>query len=438
MTCIHGKKLWQSQIVLSVSIVAGYCTAALAQSTITGVAHNRSQSRLAAADEVILLRLGRGLQEEAHAKTNAEGAFTFAVQSPNQPYLVRVVHQGVNYDLQALANHAVSIDVFDTAAKLQDIAGTIEIIRIGTNGSLLHVSDMLEVRNNSSPPLTQAGERTLEVYLPAQAKIDSVLAAGSDNIGVMISAAHVLAHPELYTVNFPLRPGVTKFAFNYDLPYDGHATFHPKHTYSLQQLAVMFPPTMKFASPSAAFQVLAAGNKNYQVEAANLVKPGVGPEFEMSGVGAPPAMPASQAPAKTPIPALSPSAAPLFTSGGSPARQPALNALSPLPMRGLSDPSSRWQSWMLSASTIFLLGACGFLLWDRHRLSTNAAPVKIKPSKQTPAPLLDALKVELFQLEIDRSQGALSPEKYASAKQVLDATIKWALERSEPGTTTGL
>jgi len=91
-------------------------------------------------------------------------------------------------------------------------------------------------------------------------------------------------------MNFPLRPGATKFGFNYDVPYDGHATFHTKSVYPLQQLTVMIPPTMNFASRSHAFRVLRAGNNSYQVEIANRVKAGEGPGFEISGAGPLPAL----------------------------------------------------------------------------------------------------------------------------------------------------
>jgi hypothetical protein len=105
-----------------------------------------------------------------------------------------------------------------------------------------------EIKNESSPPLTQVGERTFEVHLQAEAKISSVLAAGPGNIGVMIFPALVPGEPGHYTVNFPLRPGETKFAFNYNLLYEGHAAFQTRHAYALQQLAVMIPTTMNFSS----------------------------------------------------------------------------------------------------------------------------------------------------------------------------------------------
>ncbi len=50
-------------------------------------------------------------------------------------------------------------------------------------------------------------------------------------------------------------------------------------------------------------------------------------------------------------------------------------------------------------------------------------------SSERNALLLEAMKEELFQLEIDRQQGKISPEEYAKAKAALDETIKRALAR---------
>ena len=45
--------------------------------------------------------------------------------------------------------------------------------------------------------------------------------------------------------------------------------------------------------------------------------------------------------------------------------------------------------------------------------------------------LLEAMKEELFQLEIDRQQGKVSAAEYATAKAALDETIKRALARTK-------
>lgn len=282
--CSNGS--CRRRLLPTLALILCFSTAALGANNITGSVRNRSRGEPAADDDVILVRLGWGNgQEEARAKTDAQGAFMLTVQSSDKPYLVRVIHQGVAYDRQITSAHPLSIEVFDTAPQVPGIGGTIEILRTGTNGKLLHVSDMVEIVNSSSPPLTQTGERTFEVYLPAAAKIDSVLAAAPGNLAEVISAVAVPGEPGHFTVNFPLRPGATKFAFNYDLPYHGRVSFHTKHAYPLQQLAIMTPAAMKFSSRSPAFEILKTGNRRYQVHAANQLKAGEGPEFEVSGSG---------------------------------------------------------------------------------------------------------------------------------------------------------
>jgi hypothetical protein len=270
--------------------------------------------------------------------------------------------------------------------------------------------------------LTQAGAQTFEVYLPANAKIDSVLAAGPGKIGVVISAAPVPGEPGHYTVNFPLRPGATKFAFNYDLPYDGHAAFRTRLAYPMQQLAVMVPRTMTFSSRSSAFRVLEAGNPKYQVQAASPLNAGDGPGFEVSGSGA---LPPIRDQAKTPAPSQ-----PIPTDSTTPIASPALPP-------SLAHDDSALVKPALSSSTLVLVGtvllaACGVLVWQVRKKRVAPAPKAVAVvGTQTPwsTTFLGGLQEELFQLEADRTRGALSQEEYASAKQALEETYDRAVAR---------
>jgi hypothetical protein len=367
-----ARRICTPGLLVALVLMVCFTAAARGANNITGSVRNQSRGKPAADDDVVLIRLDGRMQEEARAKTDTQGAFTLTMQYPGEPYLVRVIHQGVSYDQQASAGQVLSVQVFDAAPRVRAITGSIEILRTATNGNLLHVSDLLEVKNDSNPPLTQAGERTFEVYLPANAKIDSVLAAGPEKMSVMISAAPIVGEPGHYTVSFPLRPGATKFAFNYDVPYDGHAAFQTKHAYPLQQLAVMIPLTMKFSSPSAAFKILATGNSRYQVHAVNQLKPGEGPTFEVSGTGTLPLLEQqdksqaqSQASPRVNPPLLAPVGAPL----------PSLTAINS--RSGETQPSS--QSFVLVAVTSVLLAACGLLLWSGRKTRNFSAAKTVAP-----------------------------------------------------------
>lgn len=425
-----GRGCWRT-MVASFGLLIFCATAVLAADSIRGTVHNQTVGQVATGDEVQLLHLDHAnqtTQVEARTRTDSHGAFTFSLQHPESLHLVRVLHQGVNYDRRASAGDNLSVDVFDVAGEVPGIRGSIEIIRTGTKGNLLHVSDMVEVRNDSRPPLTQVGDRTFEAYLPAQAKIDSVLAA-CHKVGMLISAARVAGEPGHFKVSFPLRPGATKFAFNYDLRYQGHATFRTRIRYPLQQLAVMVPATMKFSSRSSVFQLLPTGSGSYLVEAASEVNAGNGPEFEISGIGELPALQAQpQSPPKPKVAALPAPA--LSTANSSGTRTRSASALTPLSATALSPRSSQVQWWLLGAGVVFVLGAGGFLLGRRDRLSGSPRAVqRTRQAGRTSTPALEVLQEELSRLEIDRSQGAISREEYVSAKQALEGTVKRALAR---------
>jgi hypothetical protein len=67
---------------------------------------------------------------------------------------------------------------------------------------------------------------------------------------------------------------------------------------------------------------------------------------------------------------------------------------------------------------------------DDYEPSEVAAPRTARSSAARPASaLLDALKEELFQLEVERRQGQISQSEYEQAKSALDQTLDRALKR---------
>ena len=401
---------------------------AAAANTITGSVRNQSTGQPSVADEVILLRLLDGMQEEARTKTGSQGGFSFNVQFSQGRYLVRVMHQAVNYDREAAAGGDVAINVFDAAPRVKGVGGKIAIMRIGSEGNSLHVSDMYDIKNDSTPPLTQAGERTFEFYLPAKAAISSILAAGPGAGGVKITATPVKKEPGHYTLSFPLRPGETRFAVNYELPYDGHGVLRPRLFYPVQQLAVMLPPSMTFSSHSPGFHPILS-DKNYQVQAANNVAAGEVQAFEISGNGAPPPIsaraqtqsqwqsnPQSAAVSKPPVSAIESS-----NSAGAGRRSVLDSKATSTLSRSLP---------FQAVLGLVLVGGLALLFWSRMRINaaTTVAPVINAARRSTGS--LEAVKEELFRLEKEKVRGSISREEYATAKQALEQSVQRAMAKA--------
>ena len=71
--------------------------------------------------------------------------------------------------------------------------------------------------------------------------------------------------------------------------------------------------------------------------------------------------------------------------------------------------------------------------YDEPELPAERSQRQIKsqpaPSAQRSSSILEALKEELFQLEVDRKQGNISQQEYEKAKSALDHTLERALKR---------
>lgn len=340
------------------AIVVACPTATRAADEIVGHVRNGTTGQPAASQEIVLLRLDGGASEEARTVVDNLGAFRFTAQSMGPHYLVRAIHQNVIYDQPAAPGQSISLELFDAADEVAGVSGSIEIIRIETQGEFLHVSDMYEIRNDSNPPVTLARDRTFDVFVPGEAKMDSVFAAAPGKVAELISATALPGEPGHYAVNFPLPPGATKFAFHYELPYAGREAFRTRRAYPVVQLAVMVPSSVRFSSRSRAFQRLQTGNPRYHVEAASPLAAGDGPTFEISGDGSLPPLDAeTRAKAASRVESLAlPNSA-------------AIRQTSPSMLTDTRLPSTARfsDSLALEAIAAGLFAACAFLVWRARR-----------------------------------------------------------------------
>src|ERR1041385_620826 len=297
-----------------VLLVCGSCAlSAFAADTIRGRVRNQTSGRAAAGDEVILLRLQNGMEEEARTRTDAEGGFSLPLPSADAPRILRVLHQGVNYD-QSLSGTSLSgtapleISVFDVVVRIRDLQGTIGIAQVESDGEVLKVTEMYSIANDSVPPVTQSGPHNFEISIAPKATLDSLVVKKGGGVWVNAVPAPIKGQPGRYAVDFPIRPGDTLFKYVYHLPYSGPSTMQLKLPYPIRNFAVMHPPSMSFKPSSAQAFTSPGMAQGLRVEQA-VDKPVVRsvPAFEISGIGlAAQIQPASASPAMTHESAVAP------------------------------------------------------------------------------------------------------------------------------------
>ncbi|HEX7289103.1 MAG TPA: hypothetical protein VF532_23165 [Candidatus Angelobacter sp.] len=394
-------------------VCCGYALSACAADAINGMVHNQTTGKAAAGDDVILLRLGNGMEEEARARTDAQGAFSLPVAASGAKYMVRVLHQGVNYDHTVSGTAPLDILVYDSVPSIPGLSGNLGIVQVESEGKALKITEMYSIGNASSPPVTQMGPHNFAISMPPNATLDSVMAKRATGVWVNVSPVPVQGQQGHYSLDFPLRPGDTLFKFIYHLPYQGRATLHLKLPYPIKNFGVVHPPSMKFKASSPQLFASPGVVQGLQLEQAMGPVTGEVPAFEISGSGAAPVRDAvAQAP---PSPAL-PGAVP-------PSAHPAPQAAA----TETAARTSNKETWFAVCAIAVLLAVAVVLLWRRNK----SAGVPSAATAGGSAPVVDALKEELFQLETERLHGAISAEQYHSTKQALTVSIQRALARGK-------
>jgi hypothetical protein len=390
---------------------------AAAQHRIDGIVQNATTGRPAAGNEVVLQTLTGNMEEAARVQSDARGRFTLNAPDAEAGYLVRVTHQGVNYFRPAPpGTGSVEVMVYDAAPRVEGLSLIANVVRIQAEGGTMRVTEAFAVRNASQPPRTLAGDRTLEFYLPPGAQIQSSMAAGPGGMPVA-SAPVPQDEAGRYAYLFPIRPGETRFQIDYSLPYAGSATFEPRLLLPSDHMVVVLPKTMQFQSraPEGTFQQLSDEPDSNLHMAANVV-PGQPVSFSVSGTGI----------------------IPVEGEGG------------PRPGGGLGPPSAEpgpletYKWYLLGGLALLLVVGAWFALrkppatasapasagWQSEGMAAAAPPSAALARDGRSSLLMEALKEELFQLEVDRQSGAISAEEYQRARQALDLTIQRAVSRA--------
>jgi len=412
--------------------------------TLTGTVKNSTTGKPSAGDEVVLLSLGQGMEEAGRTKTDAKGNFSFKLDGQG-PHLVRVIHQDVTYHRMAPpGTTSVEVEVYDVSKKLNSIEVVADIMRFQAAQGQMQVERTFAVQNNSKPPRTQMNEHNLEFYVPDGAKIQEAQAMTAG--GQPVNSAPV---PEgdnaknRYAFIFPLRPGETRFNVVYSLPYTGSINIDPKSVYSLEHFVAIVPKAMEFtAAPGATYQVAPLpGQSDAVVQVASNTQVGQPMAFKLSGEGT--------------------LAAPSDENGqsGQASSGQASVQNDSRPGGGLGppidapDPLHKYQIPILVGVTIALAAGGVFVAWRqqaplRARAAGGLSPIDEEEIPELPVKrssprspmaesqpvshssmLLQALKEELFDLEVEHKQGRISQQEYEKTKAALDQTLQRALKR---------
>ena len=449
-SAMRPRKAFSARIALAALLSITLCAMSTAQ-TLTGTVKNSTTGKPGAGDEVVLLSLGQGMEEAGRTKADAKGNFSFKLDGQG-PHLVRVIHQDVTYHRMAPpGTTSVEVEVYDVSKKVEGIEVIADIMRFQSANGTMQVERTFAVQNNSKPPRTQMSERNLEFYVPEGAKIQEgqAMTAG----GQPVNSAPVPVGDNArnrYSFLFPLRPGESRFNVVYTLPYTGSVNIDPKLIYPLEHFVAIAPKAMQFAPANADSYKSTPfpGQPDANVEVASNIQVGQQMAFKLTGEGE--------------------LAAPADQGGqqgqGAPAQAENRPGGGLGPPIEAADPLQKYRWWIIAGfAGALIIG--GVFVATRQQAANRAArataglssieetedfevPVPKRVSReqssagvpaavaeaprlrtQPSSKLLEGLKEELFELEVEHKQGRITQQEYEKTKAALDHTLERALKR---------
>lgn len=417
--------------IFSLLAVCLLLPASLFAAQMTGTVIDGTTNKPSAGDQVVVMSLAQGMEEVGSGTTDAQGKFSIKIPDDAVQHLVRVVHQGVNYHKSVAAGvNTADLTIYDAARQIDNLIAEGHVFRVlSADSQQIQVSELYVLQNESNPPRTKAGDRTLEIVLPEGAQIQDGMAAGPGGLPTNTSPV-ATGKKNHYAFAFPFRPGKSQLQITYTVPYSGSQEFSVTPDMPLAELGIMLPKTMRFSSPGEAFSP-ATDEAGMTVYVAKSVPKGQQLKFSLAGQGVAPSE--DQAAAAQPASTAAPGGG-LGTPNNAPD-----------PLSG-----SRW--YIIVGMVVVLAAGAYFLLLRKPRQAATAAaptPAPARPQSKTrgqqkaasPSPqvsagsnghggVIEALKEELFQLESDRVQGKISPEEYEASRRGIETLMKRQMSRS--------
>jgi hypothetical protein len=217
-------------------------------SVLHGTVKNGTTGKTVSGVEVILLQLQGGMQPVGNSKTDAQGQFTFDNPSVGaQPMLVRAVYKGINFHTPLPPGRSdIEVAVFEPSKDPKTIAVGSRIVFFQPNGSTLTVGEEYAIQNNSQPPQAYfRSDGNFEFSIPENAQLQQVAAAGP--AGMPVVQAPIDKKKGHYAISYAFRPGQNTVRYSYQLPYPGSATLNVPMVYPTARLLVVAPPGMQIS-----------------------------------------------------------------------------------------------------------------------------------------------------------------------------------------------
>jgi len=199
------------------------CQSAFA--AVTGTVINKTTGKPQAGATVALNKLDpqMGFQPVDQTKSDAQGKFTINQEATGQtPYLIRTAYDGVTYNQMlppGSQTTGLTIDVYNSSRQPEAAKVSKHMVLFEPSGGQMEINETYLIDNTGQTSWYDPDNGTLHFFLPAaargQVKVDAT-APGSLPIGALATKT---GEADVFKLDFPVKPGETRFDLTYTVPY---------------------------------------------------------------------------------------------------------------------------------------------------------------------------------------------------------------------------
>ena len=171
-----------------------------------------------------------GMQNLGSTKTDAEGKFKIDKEAQG-PQLVQALYNGVQYNKMVFPGApatGVQVDVFDSSNKPGTAKVSQHFIVVQPAADQTTVSEGILYQDDGKTTFNDPVNGTFRFYLPPEAKGQVAVTVNAPGGMPVKRPAQLTKEPNVFKVDYPLKPGETRFDLNYTIPTTSPLVFATK------------------------------------------------------------------------------------------------------------------------------------------------------------------------------------------------------------------
>ena len=230
----------------------------LAQRTLQGRLVNGTTGMPAGNERVELLTLSQGMNSNAETTTASDGSFRFSLQqnSSSPHWLLRAIHQGVNYNLSVSPSQdlsqPVTLTIYETTSSPANVKVSLPLMLAQASGNLLYVQQQYLLTNSTQPQRTFASPAgTFAFDTPDRDLLEELTVSVIGLAGIPLPQEPKPRPQGGFGINYPMKPGVNEVRVSYKVKFaSNQRDFRHKLAYGSESTRILvLPATLQVSGP---------------------------------------------------------------------------------------------------------------------------------------------------------------------------------------------